>query len=130
MEANELRIGNLVQSNASNCLYRKGTVKIDLETFNKIHHYDGMRSLEPILLTEEWLLKAGFKKVIGYEYDEGWYDISVGKNKTLAYNIKSKKFIIGNNTDNNWTHQFINTKHVHQLQNLYFALKQKELTFK
>ena len=74
--------------------------------------------VEPIPLTEEWLLKLGFKKT---EWD----------------NFNSYRLMIGNNdytivlySDGNCEVGDIITckiEYVHQLQNLYFALTGEEL---
>jgi len=72
--------------------------------------------LEPIPLTEEWLLKFGFESN-PYEdrYEKG--EIYVECNKTKGFTEL-------------WLSGFPHIKHVHQLQNLYFALTGEELIIK
>jgi hypothetical protein len=81
---------------------------------------------EPIPLTEEWLLNFGGKPL------ENGYWISI-------YNLKAEfHFELFKNTDEIITtikSQFADLildriKYVHQLQNLYFALTNEELTIK
>lgn len=106
------------------------------ENFNKVH--------KPIPITEEWLKNFGFQDAnntkeetknptLGYWLS--WHieiekeDIRIDKNKkdvtryfiTLAKWEKEECFIYSRGYMN------IRIKHVHQLQNLYFALTGKEL---
>jgi hypothetical protein len=132
MKANELRIGNLVIAN--NLLYRKeGENKIacvvgidsekeynDLISSITIYHIDDefkdtygqwIKHLEPIPLTEEWLIKLGFSRIDKYTFVKSGIFIHMRKRGFVF----SKKLIVEN---------------VNQLQNLYFALTKKELTMK
>jgi hypothetical protein len=110
MEANELRIGNFVlQDNEI----------ISGITSNSIHKFDlGLIKLEPILLNEEWFNKFGY-------YDEN----NPNTFEKDEYTIDAHTFWDCNGMfidDKNG----VRIKYVHQLQNLYFALKQRELTIK
>ena len=72
--------------------------------------------VKPIPLTEEWLLKLGF------EYD-----------KTMPFLLCKGAFNINTENHNIWQygHKVITSpRHVHQLQNLYFALSGQELEVK
>jgi hypothetical protein len=128
MEAKELRIGNLVTLNNK---IRKECFENQIHAHNdffevKTIYSDGDVSLELddeiidlsedevdlIPLTEELLLKFGFKLSSTTNYTILGMDIWKC-NETL---MCDKNGII--------------IKSVHQLQNLYFALTQKELTFK
>ncbi|AGO48415.1 hypothetical protein Phi10:1_gp074 [Cellulophaga phage phi10:1] len=72
--------------------------------------------LQPIPLTEEWLLKFGFKR------NEPYCFIGIKKRIQLI-NIGNKYFrLYYYNTSIK-----IDIAHVHQLQNLYFALTGEEL---
>jgi hypothetical protein len=116
MKASELRIGNWVNNNP-----RDGVITVFSNDKCVIRHKAGIdrafiEKLEPIPLTEEWLLKFGFKKNDNNQFIlmEGSVDILF--NKDL----------------NGWTCDGINfsinmTEYVHQLQNLYFALTGEEL---
>ena len=100
MKASELRIGNYVYvEHDKNNLE---LLKFDFES----GWY--MEYIKPIPLTEEWLLKFGFEKA--YETCYQYKDF-----------ILNDKFIM---MDIDIT---IQLKHVHQLQNLYFALTGEEL---
>ena len=96
MDIKELRIGNYV--NIKDIILR-----IDLQEL-----YYNSFPMTPVPLTEEWLLKFGFKKA--YETYYQYKDF-----------ILNDKFIM---MDIDIT---IQLKHVHQLQNLYFALTGEEL---
>ena len=120
MNTNELRIGNWVSEKVLGC---RQVVTVDPLYFG-INTGQGIYSiehnnLEPIPLTEEWLLRFGFEKNDNNQFIlmEGSVDILF--NKDL----------------NGWTCDGINfsinmTEHVHQLQNLYFALTGEELKLK
>ena len=102
MKANELKIGNIVSIFGIEqhiITELKDTIYVDLN---------------PIPLTEEWLLKFGFEKKIG------WDD--------LIYHVKNNvdlyEFLSG------YEYYDFHIKHVHQLQNLYFALTGEELKIK
>ena len=117
MEASELRIGNVVSTLRAIGNYWSWTF-ISHEDIYSIS-CGNENNFKPTPLTEEWLLKFGFEKT---EWD----------------NFNSYRLIIGNNdyaivlySDGNCEVGDIITckiEYVHQLQNLYFALKGKELT--
>ncbi len=101
MTVKELRIGNLILING------KQTEIIHLVCDDDYSHF------EPIPLTEEWLVRAGFEfdKIDGYWYiDEYW-----------RYFFEGDVCFLGN-----FSHA---VDYVHQLQNLYFALTGEELNF-
>lgn len=105
IQANELRIGNLTEQGEVKSFFENG-VHVG---FGKCYYFN---ELEPIPLTEEWLLKFGFKIERQYECDFasiGVFTISFGEN---------------------FFYEYTNLKYVHQLQNLYFALTNEELTLK
>ena len=123
MEANELRIGNLIEYRIQDDLDdRKDWWEVskidatDLCILESNIDYD----FRPIPLTEEWLLKFGFKKY----------------GKTTLFkksNVTLNSMDIGHNRGDGFTLNyipFVKVQHVNQLQNLYFALTGEELTFK
>ena len=77
---------------------------------------DVISQYEPIPLTEEWLIKLGFKKNITTDlYPTFSYDI-LNVNDGIVYVLN---------------YGFVNhIKYVHQLQNLYFVLTGEELKLK
>jgi len=119
MNANELRIGNYVKFGK---LFKK-VVEIAEEGFY-ILDKDGTTlkntwaDLQPIPLTEEWLLKFGFVEV---KYDDG------------IYGFCKQGFGYINSGQIRWSCEriiFNDDKHllyIHQLQNFYFALTGEEL---
>lgn len=127
MKASELRIGNLVLNDAVvNSIAVIGAEYPALKTpqWNYIHAKYEL--IKPIQLTEEWLLKFGFKKNEDYDFEErifneyffpeDWQLWSIGSFNNKGYVIE----------------EFDNPplQYVHQLQNLYFALTGEELTIK
>lgn len=79
------------------------------------------KKVEPIELTEEWLIKLGFE--LNYKSN---FSITYGH---IENNKFSYKFNIPENKS--WLEYHggaINCKYVHQLQNLYFCLTGTELT--
>ena len=118
MKVNELRLGNWVDLICDGHRDEPDTFQWLLEDYE--YYEDNMFNILPITLTEEWLLKFGFKNK-----EEKWFDISIGREKILGINLFNKKVVIGFGVDLVGT--FSHIKHVHQLQNLYFALTNKEL---
>jgi len=135
MKATELRIGNYINGMTGK-MYEtitsidQGRVSTDNENSYNINH------VEPIPLTEEWLLRLGFKlcdicKDFGglempyyannavllffnsnrTKYELSDYYIGYGSMRSGKYHVVAFKWI----------------KYVHQLQNLYFALTGEEL---
>ena len=134
MEAKELRIGNLLYlAFAKKNVVVSGIDVIEISeiTHNLIRFKDGINFsvskielFEPILLTEEWLLKFGFEKS-NLDEDNAWLEL---KYRYLKFSsdesVEFKKvYLTINKMD-------IICKYVHQLQNLYFALTGEELTIK
>lgn len=123
MKATELRIGNLVWSNYG--IYDR------LEDYVVLLHEDFLLTkshcklniafhfIEPIPLTEEWLLKFGFEKE-QYYFTIGYNPITVDYTMMLTW-IEGCEYPFYRNA-------YHRMQHVHQLQNLYFALTGEELT--
>ena len=78
------------------------------------YQLDVFQDWKAIPLSEEWLLKFGF------EQREGWDDTEYFFKK----GIEIYTDLLGFNYDG------FNIKHVHQLQNLYFALTNEDLKIK
>jgi hypothetical protein len=108
MKASELRIGNYVQLEG---LKRPIRVSIIDTTETSTD-----TKAKPIPLTEEWLLKFGFKKDFnGYYFGLLSFSITRNNEFMICVNDRPTETICYS---------------VHQLQNLYFALTGKELTLK
>ena len=133
MKANELRIGNFVNlflgidDNGANfrLLTIDGVMREMSGQFYLINHtwIEISNNIEPIPLTEEWLLKFGFqKRADGMSVD--WH---IGINEITHDWLFDIKWIDGFEYPfyRNGRHVI---KYVHQLQNLYFALTGEELT--
>ena len=131
----ELRIGNLIKDKEGNILTVYGTSpKDDTDSFivwyaNELGFYIEENEIEPIPLTEEWLLKFGFKKrrktkfrTLVTAYTE--LEIEIERpDKLKCFLVKSE-----HTRDEKTVFRVI--RYVHQLQNLYFALTGDELTIK
>jgi hypothetical protein len=123
MRANELRIGNWVNDDG------------DIEQVNKDHFYeddyvDNLKGVEPIPLTEEWLVKFGFdnhlKKRIG---DTDLY-LQVDSKDSLTEHGVYLSTDIGDGLTTDPKTYIDGYFFIHQLQNLYHALTGEELTIK
>ena len=112
MKANELRIGNLVYLWHNALEYSE--FEANYTAIRQIHQ--GIEAYTPIPLTEEWLLKFGFEKDCDI-YTLGVYTMYSDDNNDLYFCF----FMYGD-----WEKKI---EHVHQLQNLYFALTGEELTY-
>lgn len=104
MRANELRIGNIVDTAV-------GIIHVE-EIPLKSNPLYNSNALHPIPLTKEWLKKVDWK---GYVY------LSINTNFSL--DDVGHLYYHGDYTG-------INIQYVHQLQNLYFALTNTELELK
>lgn len=118
MRKSELREGNWI--NREDLVSRKLRTEKIIHLAEKATTTGGVKvicdykDLKPISLSEEWLLKFGFKKAPAEKYRkfsfviDWWYD--------------SGKFMYG------WIGGNVELKYVHQLQNLYLALTNEELS--
>tara|TARA_R110002073_G_scaffold331631_1_gene516575 strand:+ start:2894 stop:3250 length:357 start_codon:yes stop_codon:yes gene_type:complete len=118
MEAKELRIGNIVNYFNDGEYSIISTLDWGYANLNNASHVD-YELLKPIPLTEEWILKFGFKSLDYGEYGRGRYVLDCEYTDKGVYN-----FVIGR------TCIEVDVTNVHQLQNLYFALTNEELTIK
>lgn len=118
MKASELRINNY--------LYNDGVVvKIDARTIFDIWDDKGLKNYKPIPLTEEWMLKFGFKKL---SHNNIWQKIT---NANRVLNLEEADGYIKNAVGFGVSedgYRMIQI-YVHQIQNLYFALTNEELTY-
>ena len=114
MKINELRFGNLVQ-------WGDGEIVVDINLMRDFDVYS-RNGLEPIPLTEEWLLKFGFEYISKTSYSS---------NQAKDYKVWSRYNFTFNEIQNRWWHGNLplefQPKYVHQLQNLYFAVTGEEL---
>jgi hypothetical protein len=108
MQIRELRIGNLIQ---------EGKVEQIDNSIDEVYYSgDGYYqsnyccNLNPIPLTEEWLLKFGFEKSSKHIFKKDGFLISLD----IVFEV-----FLGNIV--------VEIKYVHQLQNLFYCLSGKEL---
>jgi len=142
MKTQELRIGNLINiiywnPHPDRPSWEKNTCEIATLRSNtlvgvKINGWQiinkNIENIEPIILTDEWLIKFGFeKKTTDYIKKVGEKTIIIDFDKEV-YGLpqvfysptKAVRFF---NLETN-------IQYVHQLQNIYFAITVEELTIK
>jgi hypothetical protein len=108
MKNTEIRIGNLVKRNGL-------IVTVDEQTFWDMKRYP--EQYEPVTLTEERLIQFGFEV---HKFDNG---------KQNQYRFNDRLIVIRNGFFVDYGSS-VCLQHIHQLQNLYFALNNEELTIK
>ena len=140
MNVEELRVGNLVYSDGDflGKVESLGSDKASLYEKGGLDNY-GYHRISGIPLTEEWLLKFGFKKAI-YESthddfcDEICYELEYKRDFFMSY---ADDFSLTLFVEKKMQHEELgicpnlkDLRNVHQLQNLYFALTSEELEIK
>lgn len=119
MYAKELRIGNYVSS--LNDISEPATIEMigrydfGYERISDKEYFTG-NSIEPIPLTEEWLLKFGFEK-IGSSFYHNAFKIFIDS-ECYYYGLRDEGMMDAH------------IEYVHQLQNLHISLTQTELIIK
>ena len=123
METTDLRIGNLVSYKNEDIVVVDAVSKDFILTHGQFKI--STPNIEPVPLTEQWLLDFGFVKK--------HVDFRTQSNPT-AYNggiLKLNDFTVYlDKSEIEWAYRATvldAPKYVHQLQNLYFALTQEEL---
>ena len=123
LKSKELMIGNLVDFEATThviqSIDRWNATSYWLKETNEKGaelYKHPLSQIKPIPLTEEWLLKFGFIPLDGLNWCLG--KIKVWSGATGIYH----QFTTPDDIDD------VLLKYVHQLQNLYFALRGEELT--
>ena len=128
LKSSDFRIGNYLQDTSCNLMTINTlstelnyTYSCDYVNLPKIDK-DGDGNIEPIPLNEEWLLKFRFDDKTVLEFVDRYF---IGGEFSIDYNRVHKyyRFNVG--------YEFnIQIDNVHELQNLYFALTNEELTLK
>lgn len=116
IKANELRIGNWIT-----CMY--GTypvIDVMCDGLN-LPHVEGLPydEADGVILTEEWLIKAGFEQT----ESTFWLDNFGVNNENFEFNTKPLFYYELSSGKRAYL------SFVHDLQNLFYALKREELTF-
>jgi hypothetical protein len=114
MKANELRIGNLVYLKSKDAIYEISSGHDIEEIDDAPINFDA----KPISLTEEWLLKFGAK------------ELNAKRGVLKEFVLKTVRIEMSNSGNFYYKNSKLILESVHQLQNIYFALTGKELTFK
>ena len=122
--SNQLRIGNYIEFNEESSIvivkeiseYGIAVNNTNPDGEDFYTEYDQFIAIE---ITEEWLIKLGFK---GYE-DEEDNSIFELNGFNIIRNLFKKEFFLYDYMSD------VEVKYVHELQNLYFALTKQELTY-
>jgi hypothetical protein len=127
--ASELRIGNWITYFGNygriESIKKDGCVYLVYGKLEQGNFGNVIEAIEPIPLTPEILEKCGFVKTESKSYRTGKEVVFYAYHKDgLVYNTIQVLWWLFNRVMPN------QIKHLHQLQNLYFALTGEELTFK
>ena len=126
MEVKELRIGNYVQDYNDRLIVVNEYTILNFDIYSKNQN----EALIPIPLTEEWLLKFGFEKdgVLDCYNEDIERQIYGGFNiNTISLVMMDGYLLPKPYYDSEAFSEDFKLSHVHQLQNLYFALTGEEL---
>ena len=130
MKTTDLRIGNLVSYKNEDIVVVDAVSKDFILTHGQFKI--STPNIEPISLTEQWLVDFGFEKYTGrygvYYKHYALEGFRVWLPRDIygwGYTVGRKDFETG---DTYWVKNEV--RYVHQLQNLYFALTQEELILK
>ena len=117
MKSNEFRIGNLVNCYLGAPISESIESVIDVSILSYIEDGNNEKKVNylPIPLTEDWLIKFGFDNLGEYGWGIAYFHIRFRKIHGFYFTIENR---------------IIRINHIHQLQNLYFALTGEELELK
>lgn len=123
MKASELRIGNFIHTNIIQ--------QVSIETLDFLLNdaIPDMSAIQPIPLTEEWLIKFGFERSDSINKSPSFFFKYVGASE-LHINPENGVVWIERRENVFKFNNPVLIEYVHQLQNLYFALTGEELTVK
>lgn len=135
MEAHELMIGNYItqylgmdddgshykEQQITGIKYEYSDIHIRLDQTDTWHHNG---NFEPIPLTEDWLIKLGFKNT-----DTG-FEMKMWRGHTMSLIIVRNKYaIVACSGPFGLTHS-AHLNYIHQLQNIFYCLTGEQLTIK
>lgn len=122
IDPRELRLGNLLQNERGEIVEVKEILEDHINRyFDFVEGYKPeyeFKDLSYIPLAEEWL-----EEKLGFIKNDIWWE---NENICLIWDDIHKEWFL-NSTEREYDPEL---KYVHQLQNLYFDLKRKELTIK
>jgi len=124
----ELRIGNLVYSNSDIAKVsgiKTGKLTLNIKVFRSNYEFDNNKSIKPITLTEEWLLRFGFEKRVTINHSLQYF---IGENP-ITHDWLFDILWLEGYSEPFYRNGFHKIKFVHQLQNLYYGLTGSELVF-
>jgi hypothetical protein len=127
MKASELRLGNLVEYK-NQYINVSGIGPFGIQSEGKEYLIIAKFStpdIQPIPLTEEWVLKFGFKKYVSDDIDMD-IDFQISFHKKSSEGLIVQLFMDSNGVIF-FNHSGISLYSIHHLQNLYFALTGEEL---
>lgn len=115
IDVRELRLGNWLKRDV-----QPDGFQVDSQTFHTAELHPEW--YDPVPLTEEWLLRFGFRKfgIMGQFGNDTEFDVSLSNELAQLRHSDS----------DNYDRVGIKFHQVHQLQNLYFALTGSELEIK
>lgn len=117
MKAEEFRIGNYLIEAKSSMIVQ--VTDLSENRIGVTGDFKGRWQSVPIPITEEWIVNLG----LGVQYNQEW--VLVDKKWGVYFVYDEDNDIWNVNLKNHY--EFATIKYVHQLQNLYFALTNKEL---
>lgn len=127
LQAKNLRIGNKAS------LYGNTAT---IQGVDFVKHYSGGNEhfdrFKPIPLTEKWLINFGFSDK---DYKVGYIGIDIKLSNGMTGDFTLTKPKLMGEWQNNYVfelrkHRFIEIPYVHELQNLFFVINNKELKYK
>lgn len=141
LSACDLRIGNLVSIKPTalhfDGLSQKGTffeiseLKTNVVHFKGFHAGEFYKDIEPIPFTEDWRMKFGLSKIENpsgrYKYLEGYWNFGSCYLFDMGYGVCDISTITYSHEDET---RICTIEYIHQAQNLFKELTQKELKIK
>lgn len=130
IEPNELRIGNLIcrkdLASGADRFERVVHLSEEATTTGPIKVLVRYEDLQPIPLTEDWLKWCGFEgSYFPNQHGAINATLQIGYFTLYYYYFTDRNYTVYELAD-----EKVELKHVHQLQNLYFALTGEELEIK
>jgi hypothetical protein len=114
LQLNELRLGNYVKFTPDEGIFIISEIDAKNQTANGLN----IKDIQPVPITEYWLLKMGFRQDedLAYRWYKEWEFLSI-----ITYDLDDNTICFSDS----W--EFGKRLYVHEMQNLYFALTKEEL---